>query len=93
MDYQLNPTYDRQLGILNELSTAALQAKAYMARYGVEEDQFNKTAARLLRNAALNPNAIRSKADATAGDVLAATTSTSRCASWRATRSRTGHAR
>jgi len=71
MDYQLNPTYDRQLGILNELSTAALQAKAYMAKYGVEEDQFNEIAARLLRNAALNPYAVRSKADATAGDVLA----------------------
>jgi acetyl-CoA C-acetyltransferase len=71
MDYQLNPTYDRQLGILNELSTAALQAKAYMAKYGVTEDQLNKTAARLLRNAALNPNAVRSKADATGGDVLA----------------------
>ncbi|HEY5493219.1 MAG TPA: hypothetical protein VIK15_01395, partial [Candidatus Anoxymicrobiaceae bacterium] len=71
MDYQLNPTHDRQLGILNELSTAALQAKAYMAKYGVDEDQLNKTAARLLRNAALNPNAVRSKADATGGDVLA----------------------
>ena len=71
MDYQLNPTYDRQLGILNELSTAALQAKAYMAKYGVTEDQFNKIAARLLRNAALNPNAVRSNAKATAGDVLA----------------------
>lgn len=71
MDYQLNPTYDRQLGILNELSTAALQAKAYMEKYGVTEDQFNKTAARLLRNAALNPNAVRSNAKATAGDVLA----------------------
>ena len=71
MDYQLNPTYDRQLGILNELSTAALQARAYMAKYGAEEDDFNEIAARLLRNAALNPYAVRSKADATAGDVLA----------------------
>jgi acetyl-CoA C-acetyltransferase len=71
MDYQLNPTYDRQLGVLNELSTAALQARAYMEKYGVDEDAFNEIAARMLRDAAKNPDAMRSRADATAGDVLA----------------------
>jgi len=71
MDYQLNPTYDRQMGLLNELSTAALQAKAYLDKYGASEDDLNEIAARLLRNAAMNPNAVQSKAGATAGDVLA----------------------
>jgi acetyl-CoA C-acetyltransferase len=71
MDYQLNPTYDRQMGLLNELSTAALQARAYLDKYGASEDDLDKIAARLLRNAAMNPNAVQSKADATAGDVLA----------------------
>jgi acetyl-CoA C-acetyltransferase len=70
MDYQLDPTVDRQLGLLNELSTAALQGRAYLDAYGLEEDVLNMIAARNLRNAAMNPNAIRSKADATPGDVL-----------------------
>jgi acetyl-CoA C-acetyltransferase len=65
MDYQLNPTYDRQLGLLNELSTAAFQARSYMDKYGLTDGQLDMIAARLLRNAAKNPNALRSKADAT----------------------------
>ncbi len=65
MDYQLHPAYDRQLGILNEPVTAALQAKAYMEKYKITEDHLNKIAARLLRNAAKNPFALRGKEDAT----------------------------
>ncbi|PKQ28350.1 MAG: hypothetical protein CVT63_03300 [Candidatus Anoxymicrobium japonicum] len=71
MDYQLNPTYDRQLGLLNELSTAALQAKAYLEKHNASEGDLNNIAARLLRNAAKNPNAIQAKANATAEDILA----------------------
>jgi len=71
MDYQLNPVYDRQMGLLNELSTAALQANAYLDLFGAGEDVLNAIAARLLRNAAMNPNAVQSNAKATAGDVLA----------------------
>lgn len=70
MDYQLNPVYDRQLGILNELSTAALQANAYMDEFGVSEDALNEIAARMLRDAAKNDTRVRGKADATAGDIL-----------------------
>jgi acetyl-CoA C-acetyltransferase len=65
MDYQLNPTYDRQLGLLNELSTAALQARSYMDKYGMTGAQLDMIAARLLSNAAKNPCALQSKADAT----------------------------
>lgn len=71
MDYQLNPTYDRQLGLINELSAAALQARSYMGEYGTGEEALNKIAARLLRNAAKNPNAINSDAGATAESVAA----------------------
>lgn len=70
MDYQLNPVFDRQVGILNELSTGALQAAAFLAKYGYDEDLLNEIAARALRNAAMNRNAVRSKANATAADVL-----------------------
>lgn len=65
MDYQLNPTYDRQLGLLNELSTAAFQARSYMDKYNMTDHQLDMIAARLLRNAAKNPNALQAKADAT----------------------------
>ncbi|MCJ7652369.1 MAG: hypothetical protein MUO75_01560, partial [Actinobacteria bacterium] len=65
MDYQLNPTYDRQLGLINELSAAAFQARSYMDKYGMTNAQLDMIAARLLRNAAKNPNALQSKADAT----------------------------
>lgn len=69
MDYQLNPTYDRQLGILNELSTAALQARSYMKTFGMTEDQLDRTAARLLDNAARNPDSALGGPKMTSGDV------------------------
>lgn len=71
MDYQLNPVYDRQMGLLNELSTAALEANAYLDKFGVDSDVLNEIAARCLRSAAMNANAVRSNAKATAGDVMA----------------------
>lgn len=71
MDYQLNPTYDRQLGILNELSTAALQARSYMDTFGMTEGQLDETAARLLDNAARNPDSLPSNSAVTPGDVAA----------------------
>lgn len=71
MDYTMNPVYDRQLGILNELSAAALQAKAYLEKFGVSADAFDETAARMLRNAARNPNAFNGNAGASASDVAA----------------------
>src|SRR5450830_664736 len=65
MDYQLNPTYDRQLALINEPSAAAFQARSYMDKYGMTDAYLDMIAARLLRNAARNPNALRAKADAT----------------------------
>ncbi len=64
MDYTMSPTYDRQLGLLNEVSAAALQARAYLDAFGVAEDALDKIAARNLRNAARNPDAFNGKADA-----------------------------
>lgn len=60
MDYQLAPVYDRQLGLINELSAGALQAHSYMSRYQMTDDQLDEIAARLLDNAARNPDSIRS---------------------------------
>lgn len=71
MDYELNPVYDRQLGLINELSAGALQAKAYMDEYGLTDSQLDKIAARLLANAAKNPESINDDAGATPEDVAA----------------------
>jgi acetyl-CoA C-acetyltransferase len=71
MEYSLNQTYDRQVGLMNELNTAALQARAYMDQFGLSEEQLDKIAARNLRNAALNPSAFNGRGDISPGDVAA----------------------
>ncbi len=67
----LDPTFDRQRGLLNEVSAAALQARAYMHASGVTEEQIAGVAAKNLGNAAKNPLALRSDAGADAAKVLA----------------------
>jgi len=70
MNYTLDPIYERQLGLMNELSIAALQAKAYMLKYGLSEKQLAAYAEKNLKNAAKNPCALRQMADATPDKVL-----------------------
>jgi len=69
--YSLDPVYTRQRNVLNELSAAAFQARAYMMKYGATEEDLAKTAVKSLKNGAKNPNALRQKADASPDDVLA----------------------
>ena len=71
MDYTMSPVYERQLGIINELSSAALQASALLDKYGYGEEVLDQIAARNLVNAAKNPDAFNGKADATAEMVAA----------------------
>lgn len=70
MGYTLDPIYERQLGLINELSASALQAKAYMLKYGLTEQQLAAYAAKNLRNAAKNPCALRQLPDATPSKIL-----------------------
>jgi len=65
MEYQLDPTFDRQVGLINELNAGAFQARSYMDKYGLDEWFLDAISARLLRNGAINPYALRSKDDAT----------------------------
>ncbi len=67
----LDPTFDRQRWLLNEVSAAALQASAYMDASGVSEDQISGVAAKNLDNASRNPVAMRSIAGADAKKVKA----------------------
>ncbi|MDY6793871.1 MAG: thiolase family protein [Actinomycetota bacterium] len=68
----LDPTFDRQRWLLNEVSAGALQARAYMNAYGATEEHFAGVAAKNLDNAARNPLAYNKLAGADAAKVLAA---------------------
>lgn len=63
-----DPFYLRPLGI-DFLGAAALQAKRYMHKYGLSQDQFAKVVVKNLKNAKNNPYAQRAK-DITIDDVL-----------------------
>lgn len=71
MDYQLHPVYDRQFPMMNELSTAALQARAYLDEKGLDSGVLDEIAARNLVSAAKNADAFNGMADATAAKVAA----------------------
>ncbi|MBU1669964.1 MAG: thiolase family protein [Actinobacteria bacterium] len=58
--WALDPTFDRPNGFLNELSAGALQARSYMERYGVSEEQVAGVSVKNLGSAAGNPKACRS---------------------------------
>ncbi len=63
ISYSLNPIYDRQLGLLNELSAAAFQARDFLTKYGFGDDLMHAIAANSLANAALNPRQARQLPD------------------------------
>ena len=66
----LDPTWDRQRGLLNEVSAAALQARAYLESGAATLEQVAGVAAKNLGNAARNPLALEGAA-ADAAAVLA----------------------
>jgi len=68
--YTLDPLVDRQLGLLNDISAAALQARMYMEKYGVSEDHLAAVSVKNLSNAALNEFAHRRMKDVSAKKVL-----------------------
>ena len=66
----LDPTYDRQRWLLNEVSAGALQARAYMNEYGITEEQIAAVSAKNLDNAAKNRFALRQMPGLTVEQVL-----------------------
>jgi len=63
IDYIMDPTYDRQVKLLNELSAAALQARCYLDKFGYSEELLDEIAAKDLSNAALDPYQLRQLSD------------------------------
>ena len=68
--YELDPTFDLQTGLLNDISTAALQARSYMTKYGVTDEQIAKVSVKNMRNACKNSYALRQMPDITVEEVL-----------------------
>ncbi|MBU4175560.1 MAG: thiolase family protein [Actinobacteria bacterium] len=66
----LDPTFDRERWLLNEVSAGALQARAYMDAYGATEEQIAGISVKNLRNAAGNPLAVRRMPVLTVDDVM-----------------------
>ena len=68
--YTLDPTFDRQIGLLNDISAAAIQARMYKNEYGVSDEQIAMISVKNLGNAATNPYAQRKIPNLTVEEVL-----------------------
>ncbi len=68
--YVMDPVYERPRGLINFYSIAALQANAYMQKYGFTEDNLAKLTVKNLKNANNNPYAARKEAKPTMEGVL-----------------------
>ena len=68
--YTLDPLFDRQIGVLNDVALAAIQARMYMDAYGVSEEELAMVAVKNLANAGHNPHAHRRMQDVTLEEVL-----------------------
>lgn len=68
--YMLDPLFDRQNDLTNDVTLAALQARLYMNRHNVSDEEIAMVAAKNLRNAATNPYAFKKMRDVTVDEIL-----------------------
>jgi len=68
--YTLDPLLDRQIGVLNDISTAAIQARMYMNASDVSEEHLAMVSVKNMMNAANNPNAHRKMPGLSVEEVL-----------------------
>jgi len=68
--YTLDPLLDRQIGVLNDISTAAIQARMYMNANDVSEEHLAMVSVKNMMNAANNPNAHRKMPGLSVEEVL-----------------------
>jgi acetyl-CoA C-acetyltransferase len=68
--YTLDPLFDRQIGVLNDVAAAALQARMYMNRYSVSEEHLAMVALKNITNASRNPYAHRKMPDVSMEGVM-----------------------
>jgi len=68
--FMLDSLFDRQIGVLNDIAAAALQARAYMNRHNVTEKHIAMVAVKNITNAAKNPYAHRKMPDLSVKEVM-----------------------
>jgi acetyl-CoA C-acetyltransferase len=68
--YTLDPLFDRQIDLLNDIAAAALQARLYMDSYHVSEEHLAKVAVKNIANAAANPCAHRKMPHVSVDEVM-----------------------
>jgi acetyl-CoA C-acetyltransferase len=70
--YETDPTWERPLAYVNDITAAGFQMRAYMEKYGVSKEDIAKVAVKNRKNAAKNPLALKEaqNPNITAKDVL-----------------------
>jgi acetyl-CoA C-acetyltransferase len=70
--YETDPTWERSLAYVNDITSAGFQMRAYMEKYGVTAEEIAKVAVKNKKNAAKNPLALKEAqlANLTVKDVL-----------------------
>ena len=70
--YETDPTWERPLGLVNDITATGFQMRAYMEKYGVSAEDIAKIAVKNRKNAAKNPLALAEaqNANLTVNDVL-----------------------
>lgn len=69
--YMLDLLFDRQNEFLNDIVLSALQARTYMRKYDVLEEDIAYVAYKNLRNASKNPNSVLKMPDVSIEEILA----------------------
>jgi acetyl-CoA C-acetyltransferase len=57
--YETDPTWERPLGYVNDITSAGFQMRAYMEKYGISQEEIAKVAVKNKKNAAKNPLALK----------------------------------
>jgi len=57
--YETDPTWERPLGYVNDITAAGFQMRAYMEKYGVSAEEIAKVAVKNKKNAAKNSLALK----------------------------------
>ena len=68
--YTLDPLFDRQVGVMNDVAAAAIQARIYMEQADCDEEDMAGVAMKNLANGSLNPNAHRRMAGVSIDEIL-----------------------
>ncbi len=61
--YEVDPTWERPVSYVNDITAAGFQMRAYMEKFGVNSEEIAKTAVKNKKNASKNPLALQEAQD------------------------------